>query len=60
MSSSILLEKGEEEEQEQQWQLEQGIPVCGANLSSPVVDQANYINEIHYRIGDRVYIENAD
>jgi hypothetical protein len=60
MNSSILLKKGEEEEQEQQWQLEQGIPVCGANLSSPVVDQANYINEIHYRIGDRVYIENAD
>jgi hypothetical protein len=36
------------------------IPVCGANLSSPVVDQANYIDEIHYRIGDRVYIENAN
>ena len=56
MSSSILLEK----EQEQQSQLEQGVPVCSANLSSPVVDQANYIDEIHYRIGYRVYIENAD
>jgi hypothetical protein len=60
MSSSILLEKGEEEEQEQQSQLESGIPVCGANLSSPVVDQAKYIDEIHYKIGNRVYIENAD
>ena len=60
MSSSILLEKEEKEKQEQQSQLELGIPVCGANLSSPVVDQANYIDEIHYRIGDRVYIENAD
>jgi hypothetical protein len=64
MSCSILLEKGEEEqkeEHEQQLQLEQqGIPVCGANLSSPVVDQAYYIDEIHYRIGNRVYIENAD
>jgi hypothetical protein len=64
MSCSILLEKGEEEEKEheQQSQLEQGIPIpiCGANLSSPVVDQANYIDEIHYRIGNRVYIENAD
>jgi hypothetical protein len=61
MSCSILLEKGEEEEEhEQQPQLEQGIPVCGANLSSPVVDQANYIDEIHYRIGNRIYIENAD
>ncbi|MFL6457949.1 MAG: hypothetical protein ACJ71G_13415 [Nitrososphaeraceae archaeon] len=58
MSCSILLEKGEEEYN--QSQLEQGIPVCGANLSSPVVDQANYIDEIHYTIGNRVYIENAD
>ena len=55
MSCSILLEKEEEEqeeeeEHEQQSQLEQqGIPVCGANLSSPVVDQAYYIDEIHYR-----------
>ena len=64
MSCSILLEKGEEEQQEtqeQQRQLEeQGIPICGANLSSPVMDQANYIDEIHYKIGDRLYIENAD
>ena len=57
-SSSIILEK---EEQQQQLQLaEQGIPICGANLSSPVVDQANYIDEIHYRIGNKMYIENAD
>ena len=61
MSCSILLEKEElEEQQEQQSQLEQGIPVCGANLSSPVIDQAYYIEEVHYRIGTRVYIENAD
>ena len=57
MSSSILLEKGEEDEQEQ---LELGISVCGANLSSPVVDQANFIDQIHYRIGNKMYIENAD
>jgi hypothetical protein len=60
MSSSILLEKREEKEQEQQSYLEIGIPVCGANLSTPVVDQANYIDEIHYRIGNKLYIENAD
>ncbi len=54
MSSSILLEKKEQE------QLESGIPICGANLSSPVVDQANYIDEIHYKIGNKLYIENAD
>jgi hypothetical protein len=52
-SSNILLETEEEQE-------EPGIPVCGANLSTPVVDQADYINEIHYRIGNKVYIENAD
>jgi hypothetical protein len=37
-----------------------GIPVCGANLTSPVVDTAYYIDEIHYKIGNRLYIENAD
>ena len=37
-----------------------GVPVCGANMSSPVVDTAYYIDEVHYRIGDRTYIENAD
>ena len=58
-SSSILLETEEQEEQESQLE-EQGIPICGANLSTPVVDQANYINEIHYRIGNKLYIENAD
>jgi hypothetical protein len=55
MSSSILLEKEEQEQLE-----ESGIPLCGANLSSPVVDQAKYIAEIHYRIGNKMYIENAD
>jgi hypothetical protein len=61
MSSSILLEQGEQEkEQEEQSQLDSGVPICGANLSSPVVDQANYINEIHYRIENKMYIENAD
>jgi hypothetical protein len=36
------------------------VPVCGANLSTPVIDKAYYINEIQYRIGERLYIENAD
>ena len=56
---SLLVEKQQEEQQEGESQI-QGIPVCGANLSSPVVDEAHYIEEIHYRIGDRMYIENAD
>ena len=38
----------------------EGIPICGANLSTPVADTAQYINEIHYKIGNRLYIENAD
>jgi len=48
---SLLVEQEEQEE---------GVPVCGANLSSPVVDTAYYIDEIHYRVGNRMYIENAD
>jgi hypothetical protein len=51
MSTSTLLVEEEECE---------GIPMCGANLSSPVIDQANYIEEIHYKMGSRLYIENAD
>jgi hypothetical protein len=51
MSTSTLLVEEEECE---------GVPMCGANLSSPVIDQANYIEEIHYKMGSRLYIENAD
>ena len=54
---SLLIEKEEEELQRGE---EEGIPVCSANLTSPVVDTANYIDEIHYKIGSRLYIENAD
>ena len=57
---SLIIEKEEEEQQEEREAQMQGIPVCGANLSSPVVDQVQYIEEIHYRIGNRTYIENAD
>ena len=38
----------------------EGVPVCGANLSSPVFETANYIEQVHYKIGTRLYIENAD
>jgi hypothetical protein len=37
-----------------------GVPVCGANLMSPVYDRTNFIREVHYKIGTRLYIENAD
>ena len=37
-----------------------GVPVCGSNLSSPVYDRTNFIGEVQYKIGTRLYIENAD
>jgi hypothetical protein len=51
---SILVEKQIEQQQE-----EEGVPVCGANLSSPIVDKAQYIDQIHFIIQNRMYIENA-
>ena len=39
---------------------ETGVPICGGNFATPVTDTTAYINEIHYRIGERLYIENAD
>ena len=53
-------EKEEEEEEEEKVEDIIGVPVCGGNLSSPVVDAVNYIGEIYYKIGTRLYIENAD
>jgi hypothetical protein len=50
--SSILIEETEEKEG--------GVPICAANLSTPVSDTANYIKEIRYKIGNKLYIENAD
>jgi hypothetical protein len=47
-------------QQEDKVEREEGVPVCGANLTSPVTDTANYIEQIHYKIGTRLYIENAD
>jgi hypothetical protein len=38
----------------------EGVPVCGANYSSPVFETANYIEQVQYKIGTRLYIENAD
>jgi hypothetical protein len=55
MVSSHTILKHQEEEDE----VEEGVPVCGANYSSPVVDQASFIDEIHYSIGGKKYIENA-
>jgi hypothetical protein len=57
-SEMVLVERLEEQGLEDDE--DSGIPVCGANLSSPVIDQARYIDEIHYNIGSRKYVENAD
>jgi hypothetical protein len=51
-----LIQQIEENEEEE----EEGVPVCGGNLSTPVVDTVDYIWEVHYKIGTRLYIENAD
>jgi hypothetical protein len=48
------------EKQEQEEELFEGIPVCASTISTPVVDTSAYINEIHYKVGNRLYIENAD
>jgi hypothetical protein len=37
-----------------------GVPVCGANFMSPVTDTAHFIEQVHYKIGTRLYIEHAD
>ena len=54
MTTSSLKQEEEYEE------LISGVPICGSNFSTPVVDQVYHTAEIHFRIGDRMYIENAD
>jgi acetaldehyde dehydrogenase (acetylating) len=56
-NNSLVQELEKEEERERE---REGVPVCGGNLTSPVVDTVNYIGEVHYKIGTRLYIENAD
>jgi hypothetical protein len=38
----------------------EGIPICGSNFTNPITNRSQYMSEIHYRIGDKLYIENAD
>jgi hypothetical protein len=42
------VKENKEEEEEKEGDI-MGVPVCGGNLSSPVVDAVNYIEEIHYK-----------
>jgi hypothetical protein len=55
-----LVQQVKEYDEEEEEEDIMGVPVCEGNLSSPVVDAVNYIGEIHYKIGTRLYIENAD
>ena len=59
-----LIQQVEEEHEKQEIEKEDqdiiGVAVCGGNLSSSVVYTVNYIGEVHYKIGTRLYIENAD
>jgi hypothetical protein len=52
----ILIEK----EQDEEGTCMGGIPVCGGNLETPVIDIVQHIDEIRYTIGSKLYIENAD
>ena len=55
MENNDVIQQLEENEQ-----AVEGVPVCGANLASPVTDTAYFIEQVHYKIGTRLYIENAD
>jgi hypothetical protein len=55
----VQVENETELELEPELDLE-GVPVCGANFMSPVTDTAHFIEQIHYKIGTRLYIEHAD
>ena len=56
MENNNVIQQLDEKEQE----TIEGVPICGANLVSPVTDKVSFIREVHYTIGTRLYIENAD
>jgi hypothetical protein len=55
-----LIHQVEENREEEEEDVVEGVAVCGANLVSPVTDTANFIEQVHYKIGTRLYVENAD
>jgi hypothetical protein len=59
MDRKNLIQQVEENREEEENAME-GVPICGANLVSLVTDTTNFIGEVHYRIGTRLYIEHAD
>ena len=60
MDGNLVQQVEENKEEKEKVEDVIGVPVCGGNLSSPVVDTVNYIGEVHYKIGTKLYIENAD
>jgi hypothetical protein len=60
MDGNLVQQVEENKEEKEKVEDVIGVPVCGGNLSSPVVDTVNYIGEVHYKMGTRLYIENAD
>ena len=58
MDRKNLIQQVEENAEEET--VVEGVPVCSANLVSPVTDIAYFIEQVHYKIGTRLYIENAD
>ena len=56
MENNNVIQQLDEKEQE----TIEGVPICGANLVSPVTDTVSFIREVHYTIGTRFYIEHAD
>ena len=40
--------------------IEEQVPVCGGNFTTPVTDVTDYLDEIHYTVGNIKYVENAD
>ena len=55
-----FIQQVEENEEEEKEEDVMGVPVCGGNLSTSVFDISNYIEQVHYKIGTRLYVENAD
>jgi hypothetical protein len=51
MENNKVIQRLEENEQE----AIEGVPVCGANFVSPVTHTTNFIEEIRYKMGTRLY-----
>lgn len=56
---NLVQQDGNETELEPELDIE-GVPICSANFVAPVTNTAHFIEQNHYKIGTRLYIENAD